>query len=293
MHQVRYFLAVARTLNFTRAAEECNVAQPSLTRAIRQLEGELGGDLFRRERPHAQLTELGQRMLPLLRQCYDSALGARSLASSLKTGEIGALRLALSQGIDLELLLPHVTELSRHFRLLELKFLRGTAGEVAEFLKRGDAELAIAAPIGEAWDRLDSWPLFTESFGLIVNREHPLAARSGIGLDDLRNERLLVRTFCEQAGEFGDLMRNREINVARGHEVTSERDAIALVEANLGVAVVPNSLVTPANLTRTAIEGLELRRTVYLYGVAGRQRTAVASAAMKLLRACNWSKYAS
>jgi len=73
MHQVRYFLAVARTLNFTRAAEECNVAQPSLTRAIRQLEDELGGDLFRRERPHAQLTELGQRMpaavAAMLRQC--------------------------------------------------------------------------------------------------------------------------------------------------------------------------------------------------------------------------------
>ena len=77
MHQVRYFLAVARTLNFTRGAEECNVAQPSLTRAIRQLEEELGGDLFRRERPHAQLTELGHRMLPLLRQCHESALGAR------------------------------------------------------------------------------------------------------------------------------------------------------------------------------------------------------------------------
>ena len=53
MHQVRYFLAVARTLNFTRAAEECNVAQPSLTRAIRQLEEELGGDLFRRDRLQA------------------------------------------------------------------------------------------------------------------------------------------------------------------------------------------------------------------------------------------------
>ena len=66
MHQVRYFLAVAEVLNFTRAAEECHVAQPSLTRAIKQLEEELGGDLFRRERPHAQLTELGQRMLPLL-----------------------------------------------------------------------------------------------------------------------------------------------------------------------------------------------------------------------------------
>ena len=53
MHQVRYFLAVTRTLNFTRAADECNVTQPSLTRAIKQLEGELGGDLFRRERPAA------------------------------------------------------------------------------------------------------------------------------------------------------------------------------------------------------------------------------------------------
>jgi DNA-binding transcriptional LysR family regulator len=46
MHQIRYFLAAARTLNFTRAAEECNVAQPSLTRAIQQLEEELGGDLI-------------------------------------------------------------------------------------------------------------------------------------------------------------------------------------------------------------------------------------------------------
>ena len=96
MHQVRYFLAVTRLLNFTRAADECNVTQPSLTRAIKQLEAELGGDLFRRERPAAQLTELGQRMLPLLQQCYDAASGARMLASSFKSGEIGALRIAFS-----------------------------------------------------------------------------------------------------------------------------------------------------------------------------------------------------
>src|ERR1051325_9798807 len=99
MHQIRYFLAVAQLLNFTRAAEECNVAQPSLTRAIKQLEAELGGDLFRRERPAAQLTELGLRMLPLLTQCYDAALGARSLASSFKSGEVGALRIAIAEAV--------------------------------------------------------------------------------------------------------------------------------------------------------------------------------------------------
>src|ERR1700739_3037249 len=111
MHQVRYFLAVARVLNFTRPADECNVSQPSLTRAIKQLEGELGGDLFRRERPQAQLTELGQRMLPLLKKCYESALGARSLATAIKGGEIGTLRLALSRTIELAALMSQFGEL--------------------------------------------------------------------------------------------------------------------------------------------------------------------------------------
>src|SRR5258708_12142067 len=80
MHQVRYFLAVARVLNFTRAADECNVTQPSLTRAIKQLEAELGGDLFRRERPAAQLTDLGLPIHPLLNHRSDPPPAPRHLA---------------------------------------------------------------------------------------------------------------------------------------------------------------------------------------------------------------------
>ena len=105
MHQVRYFLAVARTLNFTRAADECHVAQPSLTRAIKLLEGELGGELFRRERPRAMLTPLGERMYPLLKQCYDSAQSARSLAAMINDGEVGSLKIAVSSSIELGLIL--------------------------------------------------------------------------------------------------------------------------------------------------------------------------------------------
>ena len=71
MHQVRYFLSVARTLNFTKAADECHVSQPSLSRGIKKLEEELGGDLFRRERTLTHLTELGRLMVPVLKQCYD------------------------------------------------------------------------------------------------------------------------------------------------------------------------------------------------------------------------------
>src|SRR3954462_14429722 len=178
MHQVRYFLAVAQLLNFTRAAEDCNVTQPSLTRAIKQLEAELGGDLFRRERPAAQLTELGQRMHPLLNQCYEAAAGARSLASCFKGGEIGALRIALTHAIDLALLIPHLNQIKRQFNRLEFRFLRGTAREVGEYLKKGEAELGIAAEINEAWERLDFWPLFPEHFELVISKGHRLAGRS-------------------------------------------------------------------------------------------------------------------
>lgn len=292
MHQVRYFLAVVRTLNFTRAAEECHVAQPSLTRAIRQLEGELGGDLFRRERPHAQITELGQRMLPLLKQCYDSALSARSLASSVKRGEVGSLRLAISCSIDLSLLVPHLIELSKHFHGLELKFMRGTALEVAELLKKGEAELGIAAQIGEAWERLDSWPLFTENFDLLVSASHPLAQRLEVDIDELKSERLVLRTYCEHGEEFRELLRGRDFDVDHSHEIGAESDLMALLEANVGVGMAPRSSLSPTTLARAPITGVELRRTVYLYGVAGRQRTPVASTIMQMLRACDWSRYA-
>jgi len=61
LHQVRYYVALCKALNFTRAAEACNVTQPALTRAIQRLEEELGGPLFQRERNLTQLTELGRR----------------------------------------------------------------------------------------------------------------------------------------------------------------------------------------------------------------------------------------
>jgi DNA-binding transcriptional LysR family regulator len=290
MHQVRYFLAVARTLNFTRAADDCNVAQPSLTRAIKQLEGELGGDLFRRERP-VQLTELGQRMLPLLQQCFEAASGARSLAASLKSGEVGALRIALSHSIDLSLLIPYLDQVKRQFNRLEFRFLRGDSQQVGEYLRSGEAELGIAAELGSDWDRLDVWPLFTEGFAVVLNCQHPLAGRESISLDDLRNEQLLSRRYCEHADRINDSLREHGVEIDRKHEISSERDLIELLEADIGVAVVPHTSSIPSSLKRASVEGLDSRRTVHLYGVAGRERTAVASAVMRMLRGTDWQQF--
>ena len=291
MHQVRYFLAVAKNLNFTRGAEECNVSQPSLTRAIKQLESEFGGDLFRRERPQAQLTELGERMLPLLKQCYESAVNARELALSMKKGEVASLRLALSHTFDINLLMPHLNEVRRRYERLECRLLRGTASEVVGLLKSGDAELGIASDLGEGWDRLDRWPLFTEDFILLVNAQHRLGRLASIELPELREERLLLRAYCEHAEPTAALLRSHGLDVDHSFQIASESDLMSMLASDLGVAIVPRSTSSPETLARVTIDGLKLVRPVHLYSVAGRQRTTVAALVMKMLRAADWSRH--
>ncbi len=104
--QIRYFLALARTLNFTRAAEQCNVTQPALTRSIQRLEDELGGPLLLRERSLTQLTELDRAMLPLLERIADAAEAVRAGAESLRRRDTAPLRLGLCTPVTTALLVP-------------------------------------------------------------------------------------------------------------------------------------------------------------------------------------------
>ena len=292
MHQIRYFLAVARTLNFTRAAEECHVAQPSLTRAIKLLEGEFGGELFRRERNLSHLTDLGNRMLPLMQQCYESAASAKSLATAVKTGSVAPLQLGLSRTISIELLIPALSELTRTFKGLEMKFMRGSGPEVTEALKKGDVELAIAGPLGETWDRFDTWPLFTEQMSIVVNEGHHLSGRNGVDVDELKGEKLLLRPYCEQYEQFAGLLRSMGIVGNTNHQVATDNDVMGLLGANVGIALLPNSAALPKDVRRLHVNGMGINRTVHAYGVAGRPRSTVASTFLKQLRAADWSRYA-
>lgn len=288
MHQIRYFLAVAQTRNFTRAAEDCHVAQPSLTRAIKLLELEFGSDLFRRERKLTHLTEFGQRMLPFLRQCYDSAATAKTLAKSMRTGAVAPLALALSHSIDLSIVMPALTELAAAFPGLELKFLRGAEADVAELLKKGDAELALAGAMEEQWDRLDAWPLFSEPMVALVGADNRLANRDSIDLVSLGRERLLARPYCESSARVAAFLRSGE-TATRKHELVCDADLLQMVEANLGVGIVPSSVGASSRAHRIPLQDMALERTVHLYCVAGRARSAAGAALIKLLRAHSWT----
>jgi DNA-binding transcriptional LysR family regulator len=163
---------------------------------------------------------------------------------------------------------------------------------VLAYLKRGDAELGLGADLGDEWERLDSWPLFTEDFHIVVNAMHRFANAGSVTLGDLKDERFVVRTYCECTPMVLDFLRSQDIDVERRHETGAESDLMALLEAGVGVALLPRSTKAPDTLLRLMVEKLELTRTVYLYGVAGRERTAVASTLMKMLRAFDWSCYA-
>jgi DNA-binding transcriptional LysR family regulator len=211
---------------------------------------------------------------------------------SMKKGEVASLRLALSHTFDINLLMPHLNEVRQRFDRLDCRLLRGTAAEVVGLLKNGEAEIALASDLGEDWDRLDRWPLFTEDFILLVNAQHRLAQRRSVELKELRDERLLLRTYCEHSATTAALLRSHGLDVEHCYQITSESDLMSMLASDLGVAIVPRSTSSPDTLARAAIDGLELSRPVHLYGVAGRQRTPVAALIMKMLRAANWSHHA-
>ena len=291
MQQVRYFLALASTRNFTRAAEQSNVSQPALTRAIKGLEDELGGELIRREGRLSHLTELGQRMLPLLQQCYEGAASAKALARQVAAGDVVSLAIGVSRSVNVELMMGCLSELYGSFPSLQLKIRRGSAAQILEMLKSGEVEIAMAGPLDQAWDRLDSWALFTEGFELAVAGAHALAARNDEIVDGemIRQERFLVQVGSELADQQMARLHAAGVPAANAHEVETDRDVTALVEANLGIAVVPASAPRSSAQRRMRLPSFELERTVYVYAVAGRRRAPEATTLLNLLRATDWT----
>lgn len=289
MQQIRYFLSLAETLNFTRAAEECNVSQPALTRAIQALEGELGGELIRREGRHSHLTELGKRMTPLLQRCYESAVTARELARAVTKNEVAPLTVAISNSVNVELFMAPVSELFRGFPGLQLRLLHGAGADILKLLKEGGADLALAGSVEDGWDRLDRWALFSEGFELTMHAEHPLARMNSVEVADLKRQALCKQTGCEDRPAVAQWFDERGAVLTAAHEFDSHHDLNALLQATSAVAIVPVSAPHPASLKRAKLAGLGLTRTVYAYAIAGRQRSAPAAALLNLLRSSDFS----
>lgn len=290
MHQVRYFLAVADELNFTRAAEKCGVAQPSLTRGIQRLESELGGELFRRERSLTHLTQLGKLMLPSLKAVYESAVSAKALADSFRVGDRVPIGLALGHTISISMVSLLLTELARVLPGSEVQLVRGEPEDIAEQLKSGELEIALAGSLGEDWDRLRTWPLFVEKFVLVVPKQHDLARHTSLRLDELADSVLLPRPCERETSEINAQLQEFGLQQNANYRICSDGDLLALVDAGHGCAFFPASSVPADAPGRLEIDDCTIARTVNLFAVVGRQRSPGADIILKILRAVDWSR---
>ena len=288
MSSIRYFLAVAETMNFTRAAENCGITQPTLTRAIARLEEELGGELLSRERNQTHLTELGRLMLPCLKQCHDSAMDAEVLALENLKGPRTVLTLALSHTIPMTLISGQIKGLMQAFPQLEFEYVRGTNAQIIEALANGKAELAIAGPLGKHRERLDNWTLFDEDFALAISESNIHSDLEPVELSRLRDMTLLARPYCEKHADLADLLERAGIAIRKAQNVSRDADLVPLIRADLGASIIPRSIGTGYGFRMIAIADFQLKRTVNLYSVVGRERTAAAGTLTGLLLSYDW-----
>ncbi|WP_276205501.1 LysR family transcriptional regulator [Sphingomonas montana] len=287
MHQVRYFLSMVRLLNFTRAADECNVTQPSLTRAIQKLEDELGGALFRRERSRTHLTDLGRLMLPHLERTFEAAEAAKQLAKNVGKAVVAPLVLGVDASLATDTLDTILAELGKGLPGFALTLTTGTSAMLLEAALNGDLDLLIVELPDAAPDRLERWPLFSHGYYMVVRADHPLAMRPPTSLLAARDE-----AWIDHDG--GNCARLRTAAAVLGfepvvrHRASDPADVKRLVVAGLGSAFMPRPR-DDKRLRTIRFPDADVTGEVVLGAVAGRKRGIAADAFVRASRARSWS----
>jgi LysR family transcriptional regulator, hydrogen peroxide-inducible genes activator len=272
MHQIRYFLAVADLLNFTRAAEKCHVAQPSLTKAIKNLEEELGGLLFHREGRNTHLTELGKLVRPHLESVFAANQAAVAQAKDYKTMGQARLRLGVMNTIGPTRMIGFLEQIRTRIPSLELVVRDAPATKLVEELESGELDVALIA-LPTYPDRCNARPLFRERYGIAFPKGHRFQAMNAVPLQELDGESYMQRIHCEFRYHFEALGLPETWKVKIKYSSEREDWIQAMILAGYGCAVMPEYLPMLPGIGTRLLTTPEVVRTVSLVSVAGRRFT--------------------
>jgi DNA-binding transcriptional LysR family regulator len=288
LHQVRYFLAVANTLNFTRAAEQCNVTQPALTKGVQKLEQELGGQLIYRERQLTQLTDLGKEVLPMLERTLASAEAVRRRAQEYQRKEIALLRIGLAPSVSASLILEPLAEIAKFVPGLHVELREGAAEKLVDLLLAGEINVAMVGDVQDIPTRIDDWSLFEERYVAVLAPTHELASRPTIGIKDLREILVLERAGCDVASKIQRACFPEEpprLGHCSGHDLHLQH----LAAAGFGVIIAPEHMPRLPTLMTIPIDGDPVWREVRMLAVQGRRYSPALDAFVKVARLRDWS----
>ena len=290
LYQIRYFLAVADTLNFTRASERSFVSQPALTKAIQRLEETIGGRLFDRTKNSVQLTELGRGMLPNFRQIYETANHAREEARRLTRTQTEVVRVGVMCTIDFHQVLPGFVESQEGSTEVELSFREGNLEALTDALDEGDVDVGIMCSPYDMPKRFAATPLFSEEYVLAIGDDHRFNGREGVEMAELHRERYCERVMCEFSTYIERLLRERSVMLEVVQQSSREDWIQALVRANFGVAFMPISLARAAHLAYVTMTDVPIVRNVSVLTQAERPTSAAQQAVIDSLVAYGWGR---
>lgn len=256
---LRYFLAVVEHGNFTRAAESCNVTQPTLSVGIARLEESVGQRLFHRSNRRVDLTPTGAQFAEHARRIEaqfnlaEEAMKQHRPDAILRLGVLATLPSAIIAAIA-----QGLSEIDG----LRTEFVEGRASELQDRLDAARIDMAITTePQGRHRAQFD--PVATEGYGLALPASHPLGQRASIAAHELADNVMLVRRHCELLTATSQHFTARGVRPFFAARSRNDDRILALVATGVGVTVMPDCFVAPG-VARVPMEDFAHMRTLGL-----------------------------
>lgn len=184
LRQLKYFVTVASTLNFSEAARKLYITQGTLSQQIKQLEGELGAELFERSSHSVRLTEAGTELLPLAQQTLTNSEQCILKINDLRQGLTGTLNIGVTHSFA-NLLTSTVKVFLKQHPKVHLNIYYKTATELHEMLRAGLVDFIVAFTPAITDPEVESELLIASQLSAVMWREHPLADRKSLTLEDI------------------------------------------------------------------------------------------------------------
>lgn len=272
MSQIRYALAAASHLNFTRAAEDCGVSQPALTKGIKALEGSLGNEIFHREGRGIQLSAFGRSMLPHLQQILREADAAKSLADNYRLLDKAPTRLGVLSTIGHGRLAQFLADHAFRNEGAEVTVNEGSLAQISSMLEADEIDLAVVSDVDGIADRFRTAALYEERYVCVFPKGHRLGSKNAISIGDLSGENYVDRLSCEMREMVVGLLGEMGVDLYARFRSDREDWVQSMVQAGIGFAFMPEYSVTLPGLVQRPLAEPELSRRVVIAAMPGRRR---------------------
>jgi len=282
LQQVRYFLNLADTLNFSRAAELSQVKQPAITKAIQKLEDELGGPLIYRDGKDTRLSELGRNLRGEFEKIIASEMRVRELAEQVVNEDRISLTIGIANTIGPDRIMRFISRFLSEMPQLEIVVDSVNPKHANDLVLSGALDAGFCTDTYALNPKLEIVELYGENLLLASAEQHRFAEYSEIPPAEMAKEHYIDRINCEFRRQVADYFMDHNILMRPHFRSDREEWVQQSISIGLGVAMIPEHSVIHPNLRLTPVRGMEISRKVHFTTIFG---SSSAPAARRLLAA--------